>query len=166
MSLKRVGVTLGLFAVAAYVADVLVRPARVADEAQRFARSVGKPVLNVGAGTPGSSLRVAILGPTKWGDVNCDIAADESAACGKDEVCWCDAAKLPYPDKTFGAVIASHVLEHMADPEAAMAEWERVADRVYVVVPKWWTPHAWLHPRHCWMFWDDGSKVPLWSCKK
>lgn len=166
MTLPRVGIAIGLFALGAYVADVVFRPAQVAREARRYAQSVGKPVLNVGAGTPGSSLRVAILGATIWGDVNCDIAASKSTACGNESFCWCDAVRLPFPDKTFGAVIASHVLEHMADPEAAVAEWERVADRVYIVVPAWWAPHTWLHPGHCWVFWEDGSKTPLWSCDR
>ena len=149
--------------VGAYVLDVLVRPALVAREAQTFARAMRKPVLNVGAGTPGSSLRTVLLGPTQWGDVNCDIAAPRAQPCAPHAVCYCDGAKLPYPNKFFGAVVASHVLEHMKDPSVALAEWHRVADRVYVIVPKWWAPHTWLHPGHRWYFKDDGTAVPLWQ---
>ena len=162
MGLPLVGLAIGLYAMGAYVADVVIRPERVARVAREFAQRVGKPVLNVGAGTRGSSLRVAMLGATSWGDVNCDLAASVDAACASDTVCYCDAVKLPYPDKAFGAVIASHVLEHMENPQAALAEWDRVADRVYVIVPKWWAPHTWLHPGHRWFIDGDGRLTPLY----
>jgi ubiquinone/menaquinone biosynthesis C-methylase UbiE len=158
-------VALGIaYTAVAYWLDVVVRPAAVAAEARRYARGVGKRVLNVGAGTPGSSLRVVLLGPTRFGDVNCDLAAGQAQPCGPEHVCYCDGARLPYADKTFGALVASHVLEHMQDPVGAINEWERVADRVYVVVPKWWAPHTWLHPGHRWYFPEDGAPArPLWS---
>ena len=153
---------IGAYTAGTYVVDVLLRPHLVANEAQRFAKTVGKPVLNVGAGTPRSSLRVALIGPTTWGDVNCDIAANETS-CGSDRVCYCDATKLPYPDKTFGAIIASHVLEHLRDPKAAVAEWDRVAERSFIIVPKWWAAHTWAHPGHRWFINDKFGMFPLWG---
>lgn len=99
---------------------------------------------------PGSSLRVFLLGPTKWGDVNCDLAAD-----GSGGVTFCNVQKLPYPDKYFGAVIASHVLEHVENPAAALSEMQRVADEVFIIVPAWWAPHTWLHPGHRWFLSPD-----------
>jgi SAM-dependent methyltransferase len=43
---------------------------------------------------------------------------------------------LPFPDSAFDFVLASHVLEHLADPIRALEEWERVARRyVFVVLP-------------------------------
>ncbi len=106
------------FTTGTYAADVLVRPALVARKARAAADARGKPLLNVGAGTPRSSVRAWLLGPTLWGDVNLDIAAD--GACrvpvspeDSDRVCQGDGHLLPYADKEFGALIASHVLEHM-----------------------------------------------------
>jgi len=163
MPIPFIAAALGVYTLGAYVVDVLLFPDQAAREARSFAKSIGKPVLNVGAGTPGSSLRVAMLGATLWGDINCDIAASKSTSCGGDNVCYCDAVKLPFPDKYFGAVIASHVLEHMENPQAAVAEWNRVADRVYVIVPKWWAPHTWLHPGHRWVISEDGRTTPLWN---
>ncbi len=125
-------------------------------------------MLNIGAGTPNSSLRVALLGPTLWGDVNIDLAADKRIPDGPRRVSWGDGCDLSkWPDKHFGAVIASHVLEHVSDPHRAVAEWHRVADTVFILVPRWWAPHTWTHPGHRWFIRGDGTEagqiVPLWS---
>lgn len=138
-----------------YVADVLVRPARVAQEARRAAGR--KPLLNVGAGTGGSSVRAAIWGPTSWGDVNCDL----NGPCGK--IGFCDAHALPYGNKIFGALIASHVVEHVTDPMKVLREFHRVADRVFVICPRWWAAHTWLHLGHRWYQRSDGTFMRLWQ---
>jgi len=149
------------FAAGAYVLDVLVRPAEAAAVARQRAHLRNKPLLNIGAGTPQSSMRSGLFGPTLWGDANLDLAAPELAP-GPDWVSFGDAHALPFPDKYFGAVIASHVLEHVDHPHAVLAELHRVADEVYVITPPWWTPHAWLHPGHQWLRRPDGHFVPLW----
>ena len=46
-----------------------------------------------------------------------------------------DVERLPFRDKAFDYVIASHVLEHTADPIAAAAELSRVGRRGYVEMP-------------------------------
>jgi SAM-dependent methyltransferase len=43
--------------------------------------------------------------------------------------------KLPFKDKSFDFVIASHVLEHSAHPEQFLAELQRVAKAGYIEVP-------------------------------
>lgn len=149
---------------AAYFADVIIRPSMVAKSARKFSDSVGKPLLNVGCGTRSSSIRSTVLGPTDWGDVNCDINASTPCVDGVRTPCHCDVHNLPYPDKHFGAVIASHVLEHVVDPVSAMAEMHRVSHRVYAIVPKWWALHTWLHPGHRW-FISGNRATPLWNGK-
>lgn len=43
---------------------------------------------------------------------------------------------LPFADSEFDFVLASHVIEHMPDPIAALREWVRVASRyVFLIVP-------------------------------
>ena len=149
------------YAVGAYIIDVMLIPAAVAKQAREHANKVGRPMLNIGAGTPGSSLRVALLGPTLWGDVNIDIAADKSIPAGPNTVSYGDGHKLSqYPDGYFGAVTASHVLEHMDNPIQALSEWMRLVGndgQVLVTVPKWWAPHTWLHPGHKWYVEQDGT---------
>ena len=149
--------TMAVWAAVAYVADVLVRPELVARDARRAADAAGKPLLNVGAGTPGTSLRTAVLGPTLWGDVNVDIAAKPGVAHGRG-VSYADAHRLPFADGEFGALIASHVVEHTDNPAKVLAEFNRVADQVFVVVPRWWAPHTWLHPGHKWYVTDPDAQ--------
>lgn len=43
--------------------------------------------------------------------------------------------RLPFRDKAFDFVIASHVLEHSSDPEAFLSELQRVARAGYIEVP-------------------------------
>jgi len=48
------------------------------------------------------------------------------------------AGALPFHDHSLDYVVASHVLEHVADPAAALAEWRRVTRPggiIYLVVP-------------------------------
>lgn len=151
-----------LYGVVAYVVDVLLRPLLAARHARRRCdRWWRKPLLNIGAGTPGSSLRARIFGPTLWGDVNLDIAATQLLP-EPGKVTYGDAEDLiEWPDKHFGAVVASHVLEHVTDPHRAMRELHRVACEVYVITPAWWAPHTWLHPGHRWFRFQDGRSVAL-----
>lgn len=148
------------YCVCAYVADVVLRPIVVSQRARRAARARGKRLLNVGSGTAGTSLRVALFGPTDWGDVNCDLG-EKGAWDGRRRRCACDVHRLPFRDREFGAVIASHVLEHVDDPAQALRELHRVADRVYVVTPRWWAPHTWFYDDHQWYRRDDGRWVRL-----
>lgn len=155
----RITKALAGFTASAYVKDVVVRPQRIAQLARAYAVRVRKPLLNIGAGTPNSSLRVVLFGPTLWGDVNIDIAAPRNVRHGPNEVSWGDAHDLSeWPDQYFGAVIASHVLEHLERPDIALREWHRVAEKVFTVVPPWWAPHTWTHPGHLW-FIDPDLKV-------
>jgi len=53
-----------------------------------------------------------------------------------------DERNIPFDDKTFGACYNAHTLEHMAtitDMEKAITECLRVADRVYFLVPSWYS---------------------------
>lgn len=46
-----------------------------------------------------------------------------------------DATKLPFKDKSFDFVIASHILEHMPNPEIFIAELQRVGKAGYIETP-------------------------------
>ena len=148
----------------AYHRDVVVRPESMAKLARAYCTRVGKPLLNIGAGTPASSLRALMFGPQLCGDVNIDIAAPRDVTHGKDRVSYGDAQQPAWPDKAFGAIFAAHVLEHLDRPDLAIAEWRRVADRVFVVSPSWWAPHTYAHPGHKWFLTNEGTKAyPLWT---
>lgn len=142
-----------LYSVAAYAVDVPLRRALAASRARRIARANGGPLLSVGAGTRSS----ALFGPTLYGDVNVDLCGRLDVPHGTPGVVtYADAQDLSdFALGQFGAVLAVHVLEHLADPGRALAEWARVAGglaNVVVVTPSWWAPHTWLHPGHVWAF--------------
>ncbi|MFY2861373.1 class I SAM-dependent methyltransferase [Mycobacterium sp. THU-M104] len=63
-----------------------------------------------------------------------------------------DALSLPYADETFDCVIASEILEHVPQDDAAIAELIRVlkvGGTLAVSVPRW------LPERVCWMLSDE-----------
>ena len=63
-----------------------------------------------------------------------------------------DGARLPFGDAAFDRVIASEVLEHVPDDQAACAELARVlkpGGRLAVTVPAWWPEKI------CWMLSED-----------
>jgi SAM-dependent methyltransferase len=106
-------------------------------KARIFAAYVSKPILNYGCGD------------TDFGDVNVDIVP---RSVSNFVLIKPSPAHLPFPSKHFGAVICSHVKEHVPDPEALEMELERVADRVYMVVPSPIFIWTWLWPEHRWVF--------------
>jgi SAM-dependent methyltransferase len=113
----------------------IIRPA-VAREAREYADKVGKPMINIGCGE------------TDWGDVNVDIVPRNVKGFMQLDV----SKPMPFKDKEFGSALASHILEHLEDPDSALAEWHRIADRVYVLVPSLWNAWSWLTPEHKWVF--------------
>jgi SAM-dependent methyltransferase len=73
--------------------------------------------------------RIRTLVPERY------VSADLDPARAMDRV---DIADLPYPDGSFGAVVCSHVLEHVEDDRRAMREMRRVLRRgglALVMVP-------------------------------
>jgi len=97
-----------------------------------------------------------MCGSTLYGDINLDLSGARDVPHGPNIVTFGDAVDLSeFSDGSIGAVLASHVLEHVKDPELALSEWHRVtgdAAAVVVVTPSWWAPHTWLHPGHRWYF--------------
>lgn len=46
-----------------------------------------------------------------------------------------DAQKMPFKDKAFDFIVASHILEHMAEPEKFLKELQRVGKAGYIETP-------------------------------
>ncbi|MHC4397837.1 MAG: hypothetical protein ACYS1A_19505, partial [Planctomycetota bacterium] len=79
----------------------------------------------------------------------------------KDFDVWMDPTKidtqrLPYPDKRFAAVV-SDSLECVLNPQAALTEWQRVADGVLVNTSPVISPMTWLNLKHNYVF--SGDKI-------
>jgi SAM-dependent methyltransferase len=76
----------------------------------------------------------------------------EAPAAASAKVVLGDALKLPYADETFDCVIASEILEHIPQDDAAIAELLRilkVGGTLAVSVPRW------LPERLCWLLSDE-----------
>ncbi|OBG18680.1 class I SAM-dependent methyltransferase [Mycobacterium sp. 852002-51057_SCH5723018] len=74
--------------------------------------------------------------------------AGEAPAAASAKAVLGDALSLPYADETFDCVIASEILEHVLQDEAAIAELVRVlkvGGTLAVSVPRW------LPERVCWL---------------
>lgn len=113
---------------------------QVFQQAREYADSQGKPLLVVGA--PKFNFN------HPCGDVTIDISPNIPSSCDYEIA---DVRQIPYPDNYFGAAHVSHVLEHLPtieDAAKAMDELERVADRVFVVLPHKTSLMAWINPHH------------------
>ena len=86
----------------------------------------GRKVLNVGAGQGSFSVRLAHRGF----DVTSVDESEPAVAVLRQRlrgaVARADAADLPFPDRTFDALVLAEVLEHLPDDEAALREAARV----------------------------------------
>ena len=144
------------YCAATYALDVPMRREDAARAAKACARRRRRPLLNIGAGTPGT----ALFGSTLYGDINVDLAGLKGVRHGTPGVVtYADAQDLrAFPTGSMGAILSSHVLEHVPDPERAKREWLRVVGgdprALFVVTPSWWAPHTWAHPGHLWYFPD------------
>lgn len=145
-------------AAASYLVDVPIRRAQAARAARAYADLRGLPLLNVGAGTG----QTALFGSTLYGDVNVDLNGDPRIPHGiPGQVSFGNAEDLrEFSSGSFGAVLASHILEHLPNPQRALNEWARVSGgdprAVFVVTPSWWAPHTWIHPGHL-SYFPDGQ---------
>jgi SAM-dependent methyltransferase len=91
---------------------------------------LGALVLDVGSGDS----------PNPRADILFDRLIGADHRCGNKVVIdrpsvFGDAHGLPFKDKSFDYVIASHVLEHMSDPQLFISELQRVAYAGYIEVP-------------------------------
>jgi len=107
--------------------------------------------------------------PNPRSDILCDrYVEDDTERGGAIQVdrplIVADGHNLPFKDKAFDYVIASHIIEHMDDPARFCSELQRVAKRGFIASPTelaehmfYWTFHKWyvnkvnnrlvLHPK-------------------
>ncbi len=70
-----------------------------------------------------------------------------------------DAADMPFADGVFDYVVCSHVLEHVTDPAAVVAEITRVGRAGYIEVPQAASAKILDFPSHLWWCRLDGSTL-------
>jgi hypothetical protein len=101
-------------------------------------------VLDVGAGG----------NPYPRADVLMDRLSGSEHRCGKlmliDRLAvFGNASKMPFKDKAFDFVVASHILEHMADPELFLKELQRVGKAGYIETPNVIFERLYPYNIHC-----------------
>jgi hypothetical protein len=136
---------------------------RQSNAAVEYSRRQQKPLLVAGGPWGGRPLRRHLKMPAHvMGDVSIDISS--GAVEGHPNGIVATVTKLPFPDKTFGAALASHLLEHLYDTteaKQALAEMSRVADSVFIAYPTRQSLAAWIIPDHRLWVWQKGDTVYL-----
>lgn len=96
------------------------------NKAREYSKITGKPLLNLSCGD------------TEFGDINADIIPQNV----KNFVLFTPDRPLPFSDKYFGAVYSSHTLEHSRKPLFLLSELNRISDKVFIVLPNFWSHQA------------------------
>ena len=98
---------------------------------------VGGSVCDVGCGTGILLKHVRAANPGVRRAVGVDFAIDDASALEGIEYVAAKIEALPFEDGEFDTVICTHVIEHVLDYRAAIAELRRIARRrVIIVVPR------------------------------
>ena len=82
-------------------------------------------ILDVGCGTGAMLSRLGTYGRA----FGADRSVEALGFCrqrGAELLCQCNATQLPFPDGTFQIVVASHILEHVAEDDSVLEELDRV----------------------------------------
>jgi hypothetical protein len=124
------------------------------------AREKGKPLLIAGGPWGITRTRRRLNRPAHgYGDVCLDI--DQRALGDHPKGVVANVTHIPFADKSFGAVFASHLLEHLPTVEAAsqaLSELNRVAEAVFIVCPSRQSLVGWLIPdHHLWVWQKNGT---------
>jgi hypothetical protein len=62
---------------------------------------------------------------------------------------FADASKMPFKDKAFDFVIASHILEHVSDPAGFLDELQRIGKAGYIETPNFIFERLFPYEIHC-----------------
>ena len=152
--------TLGLLAASEVAAAFLRQRARrdTFSTAQARARALGRPLVVVG--DPHAGAWTSMMPAYGCGDVCVDINA--CPRCPTSHAV--DLAAAPVPQAADSAVVfASCVLEYVADPQRAWAEFLRMAgsqENVYLVTVQPWTATSAFYPGARWIVRRDGVAPP------
>ena len=127
------------------------------------AREKGKPLL-VAGGPWGITRTRRRFNVPAHGNSDVCLDIDPRALGDHPSGVVANVTHIPFADKSFGAVFASHLLEHLPTVEAAsqaLDELNRVAEAVYIVYPSRQSLAGWLIPDHHLWVWQKKSTTYL-----
>jgi uncharacterized protein YbaR (Trm112 family) len=104
--------------------------------------------------------------PNPRSDVLCDRYIDDDTERGGSirvdrPLIVADGHNLPFKDKAFDYVIASHIIEHMDDPARFCSELSRVSKRGFIASPTELAEHMFYWSFHKWYVNKIGDKLVL-----
>ena len=70
-----------------------------------------------------------------------------------------DAEAMPFCDKKFNYILASHIAEHVTDPEKFCKELVRVGERGYIETPSKFAEILFDEPFHRWYVYTENGKL-------
>jgi SAM-dependent methyltransferase len=129
---------------------------------RRIAIPVGPDdlVLDVGSGDK-PHWRADVLLDRYLGGEHGGQRSGRSAALVSRPLFDADAGDMPFADGAFDYVVCSHVLEHVTDPAAVVAEMARVGRAGYIEVPEAASAKILDFPSHLWWCRLDGATLVL-----
>lgn len=110
----------------------------------------------------GGALLHIYCGEQACGDVNADIVPRNVPSF----ILLNQQGPLPFEDKQFSAIFSSDTLEYCESPLDLILEFQRVAEKVFIVIPKIWDfnfsspKHRWLPIDRMGMRWIEN---PVWK---
>jgi len=104
--------------------------------------------------------------PNPRSDVLCDRYVDDDTERGGSirvdrPLIVADGHNLPFKDKVFDYVIASHIIEHMDDPARFCSELQRVSKRGFIASPTELAEHMFYWSFHKWYVNKINNKLVL-----
>jgi ubiquinone/menaquinone biosynthesis C-methylase UbiE len=105
------------------------------DVSDLYLRCPAREVLEVGAGEGHLASHLVALRPPEDRFIACDLSLEKVSSHVDPRVRFEQASiyGLPYGDKSFDLVVCCEVLEHLEEPERALAELLRVSKRHLIV---------------------------------
>jgi len=151
-------VAIGIWQLAVWMGEIRDKNKKY-DAALTYSREKGKPFLVAGGPWGNKPARHLIKLPAHGGgDVCIDI--DPNAIGKHPNGIIASVTHIPFSDKSFGAVFASHLLEHLPnidEANKALAEFNRIAEAVFIVYPSRQSIAAWIMPAHHLWVWQEGN---------
>jgi uncharacterized protein YbaR (Trm112 family) len=104
--------------------------------------------------------------PNPRSDILCDRYIEDDTERGGSiradrPLIVADGHNLPFKDKAFDYVIASHIIEHMDDPERFCSELQRVSRAGFIASPTELAEHMFYWSFHKWYVNKTGDKLVL-----
>ncbi|MFC2044148.1 methyltransferase domain-containing protein [Chloroflexota bacterium] len=131
--------------------------------AKSYAHKRGKPLLIAGGPWGSRPVRRWLRIPAH-GDGHVCLDIDRNAIGEHPNGVVATVTHIPFGNKSFGAVFVSHLLEHLAsvdDAKKALAEFNRVAEAVYIAYPFRQSISGWITPGHHLWVWQKDNTIYL-----